>query len=193
MTASSSSQQQGDHPLGSRRKHSSKQKTSTTSSSTPTTTQQQQKQDHQHQKKSSRQAKPAQNQRRSSSHTATTTTVTAVTDPNELEPTTSFITIDQTIDPVHIIPGALALKNTIAHGYDRYITWIERCLQAHAVVTLVGMDPAISDVLSLVTIMQEKGIGSCHELETFSMEDGVGGGRQQQHPISGIQLRLHRY
>ncbi|KAI8337596.1 hypothetical protein BC941DRAFT_425718, partial [Chlamydoabsidia padenii] len=87
------------------------------------------------------------------------------------QPATSFITIDQTINPVHVVIQNTPShqKKTVVHGYDHYVAWIERCLQAYPVITVVGTDPAIADVISLVTMVQSKGIGFYHELATFSM------------------------
>ncbi|SAM07231.1 hypothetical protein [Absidia glauca] len=78
------------------------------------------------------------------------------TPPQVEQPATSFITIDHTIDP------AIQQKNTLLHGYDHYLAWIERCLHMYPVITVVGMDPAMADVVSLVTLVQSKGIGSYH-------------------------------
>ncbi|KAI8099734.1 uncharacterized protein BX664DRAFT_355128 [Halteromyces radiatus] len=123
-----------------------------------------------------------QQQRQRGSHEQPTDSLDSI----EQQPPTSFITLDHTIDPVHIVTNTLLFKNTVVHGYDRYVAWVERCLQTYPVVTMVGMDPVLADLISLVIIIQQKGIGFYHELETFSIQEG---GRQ---PTSGIQVKLHR-
>lgn len=43
---------------------------------------------------------------------------------------------------------------------------MSRCLKTYDTITIVGMDKAIADVVSLVTILQHRGIGE-HEGEFF--------------------------
>ncbi|KAF7728456.1 hypothetical protein EC973_006136 [Apophysomyces ossiformis] len=71
-----------------------------------------------------------------------------------------FITIEQEIEPLLIQPEHE--KNTLIHGYEPYLAWIEQSLKAFGTVTVVGMGRAIVDVVSLTTILQHRGIGE-HE------------------------------
>ncbi|CAO3613210.1 unnamed protein product [Cunninghamella echinulata] len=98
-----------------------------------------------------------------------------------MEQPTNFITLQHTIDPIYSMVQH-PTKKTIAHGYDRYVAWIERSLQTYETITLVGSDPALADLISLISIVQLKGIGTHHELATFTT-DG---------PTSCIQVKLHR-
>ncbi|ORY96448.1 hypothetical protein BCR43DRAFT_276681 [Syncephalastrum racemosum] len=99
-----------------------------------------------------------------------------------------FITLEQPIDPVYRIrpedPDEGEIRLT--HGYERYIEWIGRCLKTFDSVTLVGMDGAIVDVVSIVNILQERYIGEHEEVETFTVEQG-----NKRH-ISCLQVRLCR-
>lgn len=83
-----------------------------------------------------------------------------------------FITIEAAIDPIRRIKEtshANSLqhrrqstnndKYQFEHGYERYIDWIDRSLRLFDTVTLVGMDNAVVDIVSLVTILQDRRIG----------------------------------
>ncbi|KAG0172924.1 hypothetical protein DFQ28_009929 [Apophysomyces sp. BC1034] len=74
-----------------------------------------------------------------------------------------FITIEQEIDPLLIQPEHE--KNTIIHGYEPYLAWIEQSLNAFGTVTVVGMGRAVVDVVSLTTILQHRGIGEHEDTE----------------------------
>ncbi|KAI9021767.1 hypothetical protein CLU79DRAFT_191422 [Phycomyces nitens] len=102
--------------------------------------------------------------------------------------------------------GAASGLTKLDHGYERYIGWIERSLKAFGTVTLVGMESAIVDVVSMVTILQNRSIGEhegntqpivplfytyilylspcLSEVETFPMRYG-------KRWTCGIQVRLH--
>ncbi|ORX52823.1 hypothetical protein DM01DRAFT_1336600 [Hesseltinella vesiculosa] len=97
---------------------------------------------------------------------------------------TSFITLDHNIHPLHLVPGAVP---TLSHGFDRYVAWIERCLREHETVTIVGMVPTLPDLITLVGMVQLKGLGYHQEFATFTLEEN------SRAPISGIQVKLHRY
>ncbi|KAI7851081.1 hypothetical protein BDC45DRAFT_232545 [Circinella umbellata] len=112
---------------------------------------------------------------------------------------TKFITIEEAIDPVfRTRPTEDGSKNLeggsgstgealgkLIHGYERYIEWISRCLRAFETITVVGMDYAIADVISLVTILQRRNIGEHEEVETFSLDQG------NKRYTSGIQVKVH--
>ncbi|KAI9274595.1 hypothetical protein BDA99DRAFT_556007 [Phascolomyces articulosus] len=121
---------------------------------------------------------------------------------------TKFITIEEAIDPVFRTrptdDGNKNIDNSgsginsgvggtsggepvgkLVHGYERYIEWINRCLRAFETITIVGMDYAIADVVSLVTILQRRKIGEHEEVETFSLDQG------NKRYTSGIQVKLH--
>ncbi|KAI9308474.1 hypothetical protein BJ944DRAFT_260192 [Cunninghamella echinulata] len=118
-----------------------------------------------------------QTSRRKSSHHETHQTGQVI----NMEQPTNFISLQHTIDPTYPIIQH-PTKKTIAHGYDRYIAWIERSLQTYETITLVGSDPALADLISLISIIQLKGIGSHHELATFTTDGST----------SCIQVKLHR-
>ncbi|KAI9493227.1 hypothetical protein BDB00DRAFT_380251 [Zychaea mexicana] len=107
---------------------------------------------------------------------------------------TKFITIEEAIDPVfRTRPGEDGSKSIdgsetagkLVHGYERYIEWMTRCLRAFETITVVGMDYAIADVVSLVTILQRRKIGEHEEVETFTLDQG------NKRYTSGIQVKLH--
>jgi hypothetical protein len=109
--------------------------------------------------------------------------------PNEFEQESPFIAIEAAIDPVHRLDikdgdsrrQSLThdVKKHYEHGYERYIDWvneryvggmnciysclfiikIDRSLHIYGIVTVVGMDKAIADVISMVTILHERKIG----------------------------------
>lgn len=81
-----------------------------------------------------------------------------------------FITIEETIDPLCQLSIKDRSEKKIVHGYERYIEWIGQSLKAFDTVTIVGMDNAIADVVSLVNIMQQRGIGEHEEVETFTLQ-----------------------
>jgi hypothetical protein len=83
-----------------------------------------------------------------------------------------FITIEAAIDPIRRIDEAAHVnslqkrrqstnsdKYQFEHGYERYIDWIDRSLRLFDTVTLVGMDNAVVDVISLVTILHDRKLG----------------------------------
>ncbi|KAG0165499.1 hypothetical protein DFQ30_008371 [Apophysomyces sp. BC1015] len=95
-----------------------------------------------------------------------------------------FITIEQEIDPLLIQPEHE--KNTIIHGYEPYLAWIEQSLNAFGTVTVVGMGRAVVDVVSLTTILQHRGIGEHEDVETFSLSQG-------KKPTSCIQVTVSAF
>ncbi|KAI8883468.1 hypothetical protein K501DRAFT_333362 [Backusella circina FSU 941] len=100
--------------------------------------------------------------------------------PNEFEQESPFIAIEAAIDPVHRLDNIASdsrrqslshdVKKQYEHGYERYIDWIDRSLQIYGIVTVVGMDKAIVDVISMVTILQERKIGE-HQDTTLKRID----------------------
>lgn len=83
-----------------------------------------------------------------------------------------FITVEAAIDPIRRIDEAAHVnslqkrrqstnsdKYQFEHGYERYIDWIDRSLKLFDTVTLVGMDNAVVDIISLVTILQDRKLG----------------------------------
>lgn len=103
----------------------------------------------------------------------TTQGQTAFTTPSDLFAKESkFITIEAAIDPIrriketshanslqHRRQSAKTDKYQFEHGYEQYIDWIDRSLRLFDTVTLVGMDNAVVDIVSLVTILQDRRIG----------------------------------
>ncbi|KAI7872072.1 hypothetical protein BDF14DRAFT_1756084 [Spinellus fusiger] len=115
---------------------------------------------------------------------------------NMLETPSKFITIEAMIDPLfYNRPDKEESPNTsgsstanvtrLEHGYERYIHWIGTSLKAFNSITLVGIENAVVNVISLVAILQQRGIGEHEEIETFSMKEG-------KRWKNGIQVRLHR-
>ncbi|KAI7905250.1 uncharacterized protein BX663DRAFT_315573 [Cokeromyces recurvatus] len=93
-----------------------------------------------------------------------------------------FITIEAAIDPIHRIETIHGSNHTtssssssssnsnkylLEHGYKRYIDWIDRSLKAFDTITLVGMGNAVVDVVSLISILQDRKIGTHDDVETF--------------------------
>lgn len=82
-----------------------------------------------------------------------------------------FIAIEAAINPMY------RNEKQLEHGYERYIDWvnrvihngqagiiiivsqINRSLKLYDIITVVGMDTAIVDVVSIVTILQDRKIG----------------------------------
>ncbi|KAI8372441.1 hypothetical protein BD560DRAFT_394935 [Blakeslea trispora] len=110
-----------------------------------------------------------------------------------------FITIEAAIDPVYRVEPQSFQSSSgsrrqssgnlyqFEHGYERYVDWIDRSLHVFDTVTVVGMDNAIVDIVSIVTILQEREIGIHDTVETFSMETGNG------KLTSCIQVKLHPF
>ncbi|KAI8144626.1 hypothetical protein BJV82DRAFT_667827 [Fennellomyces sp. T-0311] len=149
--------------------------------------------DHQGKKSSGKtKSQPQQTGRR---HKAATTQPSSAQPENSFGLLTKFITIEEAIDPVFrtrpVEDGSKGKgsgegsTDKLVHGYERYIEWIGRCLGAFETVTVVGMDYAIADVVSLVTILQDRGIGEHEEVETFTLDQG------NKRYTSGIQVKLH--
>ncbi|KAI8061619.1 hypothetical protein BC940DRAFT_309971 [Gongronella butleri] len=135
-------------------------------------------------KKGAKAKAPAASRRRSSATAAAAQPRLAQQDIDTLPPT-SFISLDHNIHPIHQI--ATAPAPILAHGFERYVAWIERCLQAHETVTLVAMAPVLPDLVTLIGMVQLKGLGYHQEFATFTQEES---GRS---PVSGIQVKLHRF
>ncbi|OAD69628.1 hypothetical protein PHYBLDRAFT_172264 [Phycomyces blakesleeanus NRRL 1555(-)] len=109
-----------------------------------------------------------------------------------------FITIETAIHPVFQMrpeqniersqkghfSGTTSGLTKLDHGYERYIDWIERSLKTFNMITIVGMESAVVDVVSMVAILQQRSIGEHEEVETFSIRDG-------KRWTCGIQVRLH--
>ncbi|KAG1055236.1 hypothetical protein G6F43_002798 [Rhizopus delemar] len=73
-----------------------------------------------------------------------------------------FIAIEAAINPIHRIHNTGSsnfAENQFEHGYERYVDWIDRSLKLYDMVTVVGMENAIADVVSLVSILQERKMG----------------------------------
>ncbi|KAI8981578.1 hypothetical protein BDB01DRAFT_851353 [Pilobolus umbonatus] len=98
-----------------------------------------------------------------------------------------FITIEAAIDPIQ--KHTVDTHQSIEHGYERYIEWINKSLRVYDTVTLVGMNNAIVDVISIVTILQNRKIGIYDDVETFSMDSMDKTNRL----ICCIQVKLHPY
>ncbi|KAI8091318.1 uncharacterized protein B0P05DRAFT_526975 [Gilbertella persicaria] len=107
-----------------------------------------------------------------------------------------FITIEAAIDPVYRldshVTSAVSRRQSVdqrplEHGYERYIDWIDRSLRVFDTVTVVGMDNAVVDIVSIVTILQDRNIGIHDDVETFSMDTGHG------RLTSCIQVKLHSF
>ncbi|KAG2193974.1 hypothetical protein INT47_000762 [Mucor saturninus] len=97
----------------------------------------------------------------------------------------AFIAIEAAIDPIRLIDKSS--KKIFEHGYERYIDWINRSVNSFDTVTLVGTENAIVDIVSLVTIMQDRKIAVHDDVETFTMNAGKG------KLTSCIQVKLHSY
>ncbi|KAG1497911.1 hypothetical protein G6F54_005445 [Rhizopus delemar] len=101
-----------------------------------------------------------------------------------------FIAIEAAINPIHRIHNTGSsnfAENQFEHGYERYVDWIDRSLKLYDMVTVVGMENAIADVVSLVSILQERKMGVHEEVETFTTIQENG------RKASCIQVRLHSY
>ncbi|RUS30647.1 hypothetical protein BC938DRAFT_479113 [Jimgerdemannia flammicorona] len=96
-----------------------------------------------------------------------------------------FITIADPIDPVLIIHGSNG-TTTLANGCDVYVDWVERSLKAFDQVVLIGIDQALANVVAIVNILEQSGLGGHHDLETFTVEEPKGTYK------SCIQFKLHR-
>ncbi|KAG1448268.1 hypothetical protein G6F56_008991 [Rhizopus delemar] len=100
-----------------------------------------------------------------------------------------FIAIEAAIDPIHRINNTTGISTgkQLEHGYERYIGWINRSLEMYDMITVVGMENAIADVVSIITIVQDREIGVHEEVETFTTI------RENGRKASGIQVRLRSY
>ncbi|KAI9486849.1 MAG: hypothetical protein EXX96DRAFT_56923 [Benjaminiella poitrasii] len=131
------------------------------------------------------------NRRRSS--TKPPPAATSAEDPFEQE--CKFITIEAAIDPIRRIEpthnastSSISVKrHLLEHGYERYIRWIDKSLKAFDTITLVGMDNAVVDVISLINILQDRKIGAHDDIETFSMNT------ENNKITACIQVKLHSY
>ncbi|KAK4512584.1 centromere/microtubule-binding protein cbf5 [Mucor velutinosus] len=150
--------------------------TLSTSTSTSTSAVKGKKKDTQaNSKKQQQQHRDSKNKHRSAktthdipNHVNTTTTA-----PSDLFAKESkFITIEAAIDPIRRIKETAHAnslqhhrqsinndKYQVEHGYEQYIDWIDRSLRLFDTVTLVGMGNAVVDIVSLVTILQDRRIG----------------------------------
>ncbi|KAF9334400.1 hypothetical protein BG006_002238 [Podila minutissima] len=99
-----------------------------------------------------------------------------------MEPT-AFICLTDVIHPVRqVIKDGVS---TMEQGSDAYLDWIIRSLKEHEEITLIGMEAAIPDMISLVLRAGKLGIGY-QEIRTFTTQDGLGGNK------SCIQFRMLR-
>ncbi|KFH64178.1 hypothetical protein MVEG_10003 [Podila verticillata NRRL 6337] len=99
-----------------------------------------------------------------------------------MEPT-AFICLTDVIHPVRqVIKDGVS---TMEQGSDAYLDWIVRSLKEHEEITLIGMEAAIPDMISLVLRAGKLGIGY-QEIRTFTTQDGLGGNK------SCIQFRMLR-
>ncbi|CAO3691961.1 unnamed protein product [Umbelopsis ramanniana] len=81
----------------------------------------------------------------------------------------SCITIMEAIEPVNLVTGEGSALS-IANGCELYVQWIGRCLQQHEEVTLIGIDQAISDAITIVSILQDSDIARYHGMYVFQNE-----------------------
>ncbi|ORE01972.1 hypothetical protein BCV72DRAFT_309542 [Rhizopus microsporus var. microsporus] len=123
---------------------------------------------------SSKKQKPETNKRRPSRQETTSLE-------DQFKQEAKFIAIETAINPMH------RNEKQLEHGYERYIDWINRSLKLYDIITVVGMDTAIVDVVSIVTILQDRKLGVHEEIETFTMDQGNG------RKTSCIQVKLHSY
>lgn len=153
-------------------------------------------------KKNTSQDAKSRNRRKSSQKdiaAATSTAPPSVVE-DQFSKESPFIAIEAAIDPVHRLDkrnlpvnvnysrrASSAQEPRFEHGYERYIDWIDRSLKIFDTVTVVGMDKAIVDVVSMVTILHDRKIGAHDDIETFSMNPGTG------KMTSCIQVKLHPY
>ncbi|GJJ70811.1 hypothetical protein EMPS_03161 [Entomortierella parvispora] len=99
-----------------------------------------------------------------------------------MEPT-AFICLTDVIQPVrHVVKDGVS---TMEQGSDAYLDWVIRSLKEHEEITLIGMDAAIPDIISLVLRAGKQGIGY-QEVRTFTTQDGLGGNK------SCLQFRIQR-
>ncbi|GAN10239.1 hypothetical protein MAM1_0333d09777 [Mucor ambiguus] len=183
-----SSQQMKSPPPPKRKEELSKKKqakskiatttTNTSSTSTSTSTAKGKKKDSQaNSKKQQQQHRDSKSKHRNTKtaqgiHNHATTVTTTATPSDLFAKESKFITIEAAIDPIRRIKEvshANGLQHRrqstnndtyqFEHGYEQYIDWIDRSLRLFDTVTLVGMDNAVVDVVSLVTILQSRRIG----------------------------------
>ncbi|CEP11382.1 hypothetical protein [Parasitella parasitica] len=133
--------------------------------------------------------------------TTNTSSVVVTTPPADLFATESkFITIEAAIDPIRRInetthassihnrrQSTQSDRHQLEHGYERYIDWIDRSLKLFDTVTLVGMDNAVVDIVSMVTILQDRKLGVHDDIETFSMDTG------NNRIVACIQVKLQPF
>ncbi|KAG9324591.1 hypothetical protein KVV02_005124 [Mortierella alpina] len=99
-----------------------------------------------------------------------------------MEPT-AFICLTDVIHPVrHLVKDGVSVME---QGSDAYLDWIKRSLKEHEEITLIGMEAAIPDIISLVLRAGSQGIGY-QEIRTFTTQDGLGGNK------SCLQFRMRR-
>ncbi|KAG0048642.1 hypothetical protein BGZ83_006433 [Gryganskiella cystojenkinii] len=99
-----------------------------------------------------------------------------------MEPT-AFICLTDVIQPVrHVVKDGVS---TMEQGSDAYLDWLVRSLKEHEEITVIGMDAAIPDIISLVLRAGKHGIGY-QEVRTFTTQDGLGGNK------SCLQFRIRR-
>ncbi|KAL9537956.1 hypothetical protein MBANPS3_011316 [Mucor bainieri] len=177
--------------------------TNTSSTSTSISTAKGKKKDSQaNSKKQQQQHRDSKSKHRNTKSTqGTSNHATTATTPSDLFAKESkFITIEAAIDPIRRIKDtshANSLqhrrqstsndKYQFEHGYEQYIDWIERSLRLFDAVTVVGMDNAVVDIVSLVTILQDRRIGVHDDVETFSMDIG------NNRITACIQVKLHSF
>ncbi|KAG2236310.1 hypothetical protein INT48_001374 [Thamnidium elegans] len=106
--------------------------------------------------------------------------VTPTTNQDIFTQESPFIAIEAAIDPIHRIDiqpanprrQSLTIEKKFEHGYERYIDWIDRSLGCYDTVTVVGMENAIVDIVSIVTILYDRKIAAHDDVETFTMNPG---------------------
>ncbi|KAI8070098.1 hypothetical protein BDF21DRAFT_424979 [Thamnidium elegans] len=121
--------------------------------------------------------------------------VTPTTNQDIFTQESPFIAIEAAIDPIHRIDiqpanprrQSLTIEKKFEHGYERYIDWIDRSLGCYDTVTVVGMENAIVDIVSIVTILYDRKIAAHDDVETFTMNPGNG------KMTSCIQVKLHPF
>ncbi|KAF9927517.1 hypothetical protein FBU30_003108 [Linnemannia zychae] len=96
---------------------------------------------------------------------------------------TAFICLTDVIHPVRqVVKDGVS---TLEQGSDAYLDWIVRSLKEYEEITLIGMEAAIPDIISLVLRAGRQGIGY-QEVRTFTTQDGFGGNK------SCLQFRMRR-
>lgn len=76
---------------------------------------------------------------------------------------------------------------SLGDSLDVCVDWMRRSLTDHAEITLLGVDPFLADITSLLLISEREGYGKIERLETYTIEESAG------HPKSCIEASLRSY